>query len=309
MPELQSRYVGRTAQRLSSRIRQHVQPLGRSTNIPAYWRRFKRPMQPTLRRKKWFRQRHMGWQQRQQLQQQHHQQQRNHHHWQTQRKWQRQLRRQQQQHVQWMQHLSTLRTLLTKRSPQHWKKRMRLYQQGEHLCPVLARKPQAHNHSQEGSLSHHQDNERLWPPKERSVWRLLQMWPPLTSRRKDLHFHELQRHRARYRKRNLKRKRRTINLLLPGTLFRMMFVPVPTMTIYFTFFVFVCPSLVLMWWRPCTLGHLSLTCVHKRPPSPPFNCFVPLSTLFHPFTTLSINPNFNVTFLFVITCFLCHILP
>ena len=52
---------------------------------------------------------------------------------------------------------------------------MRLYKQGEHLCPVLARKPQAHNHSQEGSLSHHQDKERLWPPKERSVWRLLQM--------------------------------------------------------------------------------------------------------------------------------------
>ena len=53
-----------------------------------------------------------------------------------------------------------------------WKKRMRLYKQGEHLCPVLARKPQAHNHSQEGSLSHHQNNERLWPPKEISVGRL-----------------------------------------------------------------------------------------------------------------------------------------
>ena len=180
---------------------------------------------------------------------------------------------------------------------------MRSYKQGDHLCPVLARKPKAHNHSQEESLNHHQDKERLWLPEERSVWRLLQMWPPLTSRRKDLHFHELQRHRARNRKRNLKRKRRTINLLLPGTLFRMMFAPVPTMTIHFMLFVFFCPSLVLMWWRPCTLGYLSLTCVHKRPPSPPFNCFVPHSTLFHPFTTLSINLNFNVTFPFVITCF------
>ena len=99
------------------------------------------------------------------------------------------------------------------------------------------------------------------------------------------------------------KKKTDHELLLPGTLFRMMFAPVPTMTIHFVLFVFVCPSLVLMWWRPCTLGHLSLTCVHKIPPSPPFNCFVPLSTLFHPFTTLSINLNFNVTFLFVITCF------
>ena len=120
---------------------------------------------------------------------------------------------------------------------------------------------------------------------------------------KTLQAYSWARRRARYRKRNLKRKRRTINLLLLGTLYRMMFAPVPTMTFHFVLFVVVCPSLVLMWWRPCTLGHLRLTCVHKRPPSPPFNCFVPLSTLFHPFTTLSINLNFTVTFLFVITCF------
>ena len=49
----------------------------------------------------------------------------------------------------------------------------------------------------------------------------------------------------------------------------------PTMTVHFVLFVFVCLSLVLMWWRPCTLGHESLTCVHRRPPSPPFNYFVP----------------------------------
>ena len=229
---------------------QRDQPAGDPGWLPKRrtWRRFKRPIQPTLRRKKRFRQRHLEWQQRQQLQQQHH------HHWQTQRKWRRQLQRQQQQHVQWMQHISTLQTLLTKRSPQHWKKRRKSYKQGEHLYPVLARNIQAHN--QEGRLNYHQDKEKLWPLKERSVWRRLQIWPPLTSRRKDLHFHELQRHRARYRKGNLKRKRRTINLLLPGTSFRMMFAPVPTMTIHFMLFVFVCPSLVLIWWRPCTVGHL-----------------------------------------------------
>ena len=35
----------------------------------------------------------------------------------------------------------------------------------------------------------------------------------------------------------------------------------------------------------------------------PFNCVVPLSTLFHPFTTLFINLNSKVTFLCAIICF------
>ena len=96
-------------------------------------------------------------------------------------------------------------------------------------------------------------------------------------------------------------KQRTINLLLPGSLFRTILAPMPTMTIHFVLFVFVCLSLILTWWRPCTLGHFNLTCMHRRAPSPPFNCFVPLALYFAPFTTLFINLTSNVPFLFLLS--------
>ena len=258
--------------------------------------RFKCPIQPALQRMKRFRQRHLKWQQWQQLQQQQQHHQQNHHNRQTQWKLQQQLRHRQQQHVQWMEHGASLNTLDISDETilAALEEKNEVVQTRRASLPGACKKTSANNLSQEESVKPSSRQRNTVAAKEKTSaencdlrWR---------AERKTFTSTSWKDTEPGTRKETW--KQRTINLLLPGSLFRTMLAPMPTITIHFVLFVFVRLSLILTWWRPCTLGHFNLTCVHRRPPSPPFNCFVPLALYFAPFTTLFINLTSNVPFLF-----------